>query len=108
MNKFTVLLCLIPYLQAAPNLVDTLVGYQSITNDDGYNGYEQAPYTVKQNYGVINDRIKLLVIFNIKNHCFRVMRLETILQLSGCVQRKLLNLKWTTLLLLMTGLSLEC
>merc|ERR1711976_654039 len=51
MNKYTVLLCLIPYLQAAPNLVDTLVGYQSITNDDGYNGFEQAPYTVKQNYG---------------------------------------------------------
>jgi len=43
--------CIVPFITASPNLVDTLVGYQSIQNDDGYNGYEQAPYTVKKDYG---------------------------------------------------------
>ena len=47
-----VLCILLSCLNSAPNLIDNLVGYQNIPNDDGYNGYEQAPYTVKKDYGV--------------------------------------------------------
>merc|ERR1711994_1001153 len=48
MNMFTVSLLLAAGVNSAPSWLDNFIGYEETPDNNKYNGYEQAPYTVIQ------------------------------------------------------------
>ena len=57
MRSVVLISCLVTTSFSAPNWLDTIFGYQDPFSNptDDYNGYEQAPYTVVQQYQAVDD-----------------------------------------------------